>query len=304
MYAMTIPEFGPPEVLTPAELPLPEPGPGQVRIRVVAAGALPIDARVRRGEFARSFTGPLPLVPGNEFAGTVDAVGPDTGGPAPGTEVLGFGTFGAYAEYVVVPADQVVPKPAAMPWEVAGGFSAQAQGAHLALSTVGVNPGDTVLVSSAAGGLGTMAVQLARAWGAATVLGSAGERNHGYVRGLGAVPVLYGEGMAERVRVLAPQGVDAALDSFDDDSLRQVVGIVGDPRRVVSMVSHGTARELGLPELVGPRSASRLAEMVDLYERGLVRVHLRATLPLRDAALAHRDLDTGHGRGKIVLLTP
>ncbi|MFD6951156.1 alcohol dehydrogenase [Nocardiopsis sp. TSRI0078] len=297
MYAMTIPRFGPPEVLTTVELPVPEPGPGQVRIRVAAAGALPIDARVRRGELPLPGTFALPLVPGNEFAGTVDAVGPDTGGPEPGTEVLGFGTFGAYAEYVVVPADQVVPKPAAMPWEVAGGFSAQAQGAHMALSAVGVGPGD----NSAAGGLGTVAVQLARAWGAAVVLGSAGERNHDHVRELGAVPVLYGEGMVERVRALAPQGVDAALDSFDDDSLRQAVEIVGDPRRVVSMVSHGTARELGLPKPAGPRSAARLAEMVDLYERGLVRVHLRRTVPLRDAALAHRDLDTGHGRGKIVL---
>ncbi|WP_017570694.1 NADP-dependent oxidoreductase [Nocardiopsis halotolerans] len=301
MYAMTVPRFGPPEVLTPVELPVPEPGPGQVRIRVAAAGALPVDARVRRGERPLSDAVTLPLVPGNEFAGTVDAVGPGTDEPAPGTEVLGFGTFGGYAEYVVVPSDQVVPKPAAMPWEVAGGFSAQAQGAHMALSAVGVNPGETVLVNSAAGGLGTVAVQLARAWGAAMVVGSASERNHDHLREIGAVPVLYGEGLAERVRAVAPRGVDAALDSFDDDSLRQAVGIVGDPRRVVSMVSHETARELGLPEPAGPRSAARLAEMVDLYERGLIRVHVRRAVPLADAALAHRELDTGHGRGKIVL---
>jgi NADPH:quinone reductase-like Zn-dependent oxidoreductase len=302
MYAMTIPRFGPPEVFTPVELPVPEPGPGQVRVRVAAAGALPLDARVRRGERPWRDTVALPLVPGNEFAGTVDALGPDSGGPPPGTAVLGFGTFGAYAEYVVVPIDQVVPKPEAMPWDVAGGFSAQAQGAHMALSAVGVNPGETVLVNSAAGGLGTVAVQLARAWGAAAVVGSASERNHAYLRGIGAVPVLYGEGMAERVRAVAPQGVDAALDSFDDDSLRQAVAIVGDPRRVVSMVSHGAARELGLPEPVGTRSAERLAAMVDLYERGLVRIHVREALPLREAARAHRELDTGHGRGKTVLL--
>ncbi|GAB2497811.1 NADP-dependent oxidoreductase [Nocardiopsis aegyptia] len=305
MRAMTIPEFGPPDVLTPAEVPTPEPGPGQVRVRVVAAGALPVDARIRRGEEPWRSHVELPLVPGNEFAGTVDAVGPGTAadGTAPrvGAEVLGFTTLGAYAEFVVVPADQVVPKPADMPWEVAGGFSAQAQGAHMALAAVGAGPGDTVLIGSAAGGLGTFAVQLARVRGAATVIGTAGPRNHDHLRSLGAVPVSYGPDLVERVRALAPRGVDAAVDSFDEASLRQALEIVGDPRRVTSMVAHDAARALGLAEPDGVRSGARLAGLVRLYEEGRVRPHIRAAHRFTDAALAHRDLDSGHGRGKLVL---
>ncbi|CAM5510668.1 Alcohol dehydrogenase OS=Streptomyces lavendulae subsp. lavendulae OX=58340 GN=adhT3 PE=4 SV=1 [Streptomyces lavendulae subsp. lavendulae] len=243
----------------------------------------------------------FPLVLGNEFAGTIDRTGEGVSGFEVGDEVLGYGVLGGYAEYLVVPADQIVRKPAGMPWEVAAGFSGNGQGAHMALSTVGVQPGDTVLVNAAAGGFGTFAVQLALAWGAGRVIGTASERNHDHLRALGAIPVTYGEGLAERVRAIAPEGVDAAVDAAGPEALRASVEVAKDRSRVTTMIADEVAQELGLPPVAGARSAERLAELVELYVRGKVNIHIREAYPLARAADAHRDVESGHGRGKVVL---
>ncbi|ROT29277.1 NADP-dependent oxidoreductase [Micromonospora sp. HM5-17] len=302
MRAAGFTEPGGPEVLRLLELPTPEAGPGEVRIRVRAAGVQPYDAIVRRG-----WTPPgvapdqRPTVPGNEFAGTVDQVGPGVTSIAVGAEVLGFGRLGAYAEYLVVPADQVVPKPAAMPWEVAGAFSAGAQTADIALGDLAIGPGDTLLIHAAAGGVGTVAVQLARARGA-TVLGTARPENHDYLRALGATPVAYGPGLVDRVRRLAPQGVDAALDGAGGDALAASLELVADRKRILTLVEHDRAEELGIRVTSGARSAARLAGLANRYAAGELRIHIRRALPLAQAAEAHRELETRHGQGKIVLL--
>ena len=300
MRAAGLTSFGPPEVLRVLELENPQAGAGEVRVRVLAAGVMPYDCRVRAGGFPPGPALPLPVVPGNEFAGVVDQVGPGVTGVPAGTEVLGFSTRGSYAEYVVVPADQVVPKPADMRWEVAGAFPGTAQGAHLAVEQMRVGPGDVVLVDAAAGGLGAMAVQLAAQRGAATVVGTASPANHEYLRSLGAVPVEYGDGLVERIRAAAPGGVDAALGA-GLDGLRAAVAVTADRDRVVSMVFSGEHAALGLRDWVGVRSAARLAEMVALHGAGALAVHLRAVHPLDAAADAHRDVESGHGRGKVVL---
>ncbi|MFE0136943.1 NADP-dependent oxidoreductase [Streptomyces sp. NPDC059037] len=300
MRAAAVTAYGPADVLRPVELPVPEPGPGQVRVRVRAAGVLPFDIGVREGVI-RPPGAQFPIVPGNEFAGTVDAVAPDVTGFGPGDPVLGFSLLGAYAQYVVVGADQVVRKPEEMEWAVAGGFSGNAQGAHMALTAMRVGPGDTVLINAAAGGLGTLAVQLARAWGATTVIGTASEANHAHLRSLGAIPVTYGDGLAERVRAIAPGGVDAALDGAGGDALRVSAEVARHPDRVITMVDTDQARRLGLPELTGTRTADRLAEMTLLYAKGRLRVHIRAEYPWERAADAQRDVGTGHGRGKVIL---
>lgn len=288
-------------MLRTTEVEQPEPGAGEVRVRVLAAGVQPFDCKVRGGwtPFLQSVT--FPLVPGNEFAGVVDAVGADVTGVAAGDEVLGFCLLGGYAEYVVVPADQVVRKPSAMPWQVAGGFSGNGQGAHMVLRELGVGPGDTVLISAAAGGLGTFSVQLARAWGATTVIGTASDANHDYLRSLGAVPVAYGEGLVERVRAVAPGGVDAALDAAGPDALRAAVELTKDKDRVITMVAMDTAKELGLRDWSATRSAARLTELTALWEQGALKLHIRAAYPLERAADAHRDVGSGHGRGKVVI---
>ncbi|MEV4181600.1 NADP-dependent oxidoreductase [Streptosporangium canum] len=299
MKAAAFSEFGGPEVLRAMEIETPEAAEGQVRVRVRAAGVQPFDVAVRQGWMPAGVSGDLPRIPGNEFAGVVDQVGEGVRGISAGDEVLGFNLLNSYAEYVVVPAENVTAKPANMPWEVAGGFTAGTQTAYIALRQLGVGEGDTVLVHAAAGSVGTAAVQLARLWGA-TVIGTAREENHDYLRSLGAIPVAYGEGLLERVQALAPGGVDMVLDGAGGEALDVSLRLVkGD--RIVTLVEHDRAEELGVQLTRGVRLASRLAELAELYSDGALTFHVRRTYPLDQAADAHREVEAGHGRGKVVL---
>ncbi|WP_436532532.1 NADP-dependent oxidoreductase [Actinoplanes sp. HUAS TT8] len=296
MRAAGFSEPGGPEVLRVLEVATPQAGPGQVRVRVRAAGVQPFDCAVRSGWTPPGVTGDLPRVPGNEFAGVID----QGESALLGTEVLGFGALNAYAEYIVVPAEQVVAKPAGMAWEVAGGFSAGAQTAHIALETLGVAEGETLVVHAAAGGVGTAAVQLAVDRGV-TVIGTGRPASHEYLRELGAIPVAYGDGLLDRIRELAPAGVDAALDGAGGDALAVSLELVADRGRILTLVEHGGAPELGIRVTPPARSAARLAELVDLHTRGRLRIHVRATYPLERAADAHRDVESRHGLGKVVI---
>jgi NADPH:quinone reductase-like Zn-dependent oxidoreductase len=288
---------GGPEVLELMELPDPRAGAGQVRVRVLAAGVQPYDCAVRAGWSPPGAPAGLPKVPGNEFAGLIDQVGAGVTEVGVGAEVLGFGQLNAYAEYVVVPADQVTTKPAGMGWEQAGGFTAGAQTAHIALGELAVGPGDTLLIHGAAGSVGTMATQLARLAGA-TVIGTAAPANHEYLRSLGAIPVAYGDGLLDRVRDFAP---DAALDCAGGEALTVSLAVVRDRGRILTLVEHGKAADLGIRVTPALRSAARLAELAGLHAEGRLRMHIRASYPLERAADAHRDVGSGHGRGKVVL---
>lgn len=298
MRAAIFSEYGGPEVLRVSEVDTPRAGAGQVRVRVRAAGVQPYDLAVRAGWTPPGWTRPLPRIPGNEFAGVVDEVGAGVTGVSAGAEVLGFGQLQAYAEYLVVPADHVTAKPEAMPWEVAGGFTAGAQTASLALEALSVGSGDVLVVHGAAGAVGTMAVQLAARSGA-RVVGTAAPDNHDYLRELGATPVAYGEGLVERLR---PFGVTVALDGAGGAALDASLALVADRGRILTLVDHERAAELGVRVVEGVRSAGRLAALADLYAKGELRFHVRHTYPLERAADAHRALESGHGRGKIVLL--
>jgi NADPH:quinone reductase-like Zn-dependent oxidoreductase len=300
MRAAAFAEHGGPDVLRLMEFEAPQAGAGQVRVRVKAAGVQPYDCAVRAGWTPPGVAPDLPKIPGNEFAGVVDQIGESVSGVAVGAEVLGFGQLNAYAEFLVVPADQITAKPAGMPWEVAGGFSAGAQTAHIALSELGVHKGDTVLVHGAAGAVGTVAVQLAVEWGG-TVIGTAREVNHDYLRALGAVPISYGDGLLDRVRAIAPNGVDAVLDAAGGDALGASLEVVDDRSRILTLVEHAKAGELGVRITPNLRSAARLAELADLHTQGKIRIHIRSTYPLERAADAHREVETGHGRGKVVI---
>ncbi|WP_396990627.1 NADP-dependent oxidoreductase [Nonomuraea sp. C10] len=300
MRAAAFAEFGGPEVLRVMELPAPQAGPGQVRVRVRTAGVQPFDAAVRAGWTPPGVTGGLPRIPGNEFAGVVDQVGEGVTGVTAGAEVLGFSLLRCYAEYVVVDAGDVTPKPASMPWEVAGSLTAGAQTAELALEGLAVTEGDTLLVHAAAGAVGTVAVQVAGMRGA-TVIGTAREENHAYLRDLGAIPVAYGAGLADRVRALAPGGVDAALDGAGGDALEVSLELVKDRDRILTLVEHDRAAELGIKVTRGTRSAERLARYAALYAEGRLKFPVRGTYPLERAADAHREIETRHGAGKIVI---
>lgn len=303
MKAITFNRLGPPDVLQLTELPVPFAGPGTVRVRVQTAGVMPIDAKVRSGSVPYAQSHPYPIIPGNEFAGIIDEVGDGVSEFVRGDEVIGFTMFGGYAEYVVVSSDQLVRKPAGMPWETAGGFTGNGQGAHMGLEAIRIQPGDTVLIHGAAGGLGTFAVQLALAWGAGRVIGTASEANHDHLQRLGAIPLGYGDGLAARVRALAPAGVDAALHAGggDDLALQASVDLVQDLSRIVAMVPSVRSQTLGIRQLTGTRSKERLAELIRIYNEGKVDIHIRKVLPLDQAREAHREIESGHGRGKIVL---
>ncbi|MFL1673559.1 NADP-dependent oxidoreductase [Paenibacillus dendritiformis] len=302
MKAAAISSYGSPDVLQVMEFEDPQAGKGQVRVRIKSAGVQPFDCAVRSSGWAPpGMTIQLPQILGNEFAGVVDQVGDDVSGFSVGSEVIGWALMASYAEYVVVSPDQLVHKPHDMPWKEAAVITASGQTAHTGLRELGVSPGETVLIHAAAGGVGTFAVQLAKAWGA-TVIGTASERNHDYLRSIGAIPVTYGDGLAERVRALAPNGVDAALNAVGGDALRVSVDLVARKERIGTIVDFELAAQLGVRAIRSQRSAHRLAELVELYKQRKLHIHISRSFSLQQAADAHREVESGHVRGKVVLL--
>ena len=300
--AVVFTEYGDPEVLHPIEVDPPTAATGQVRIRVKAAGVNPVDVKLRRGDFAAATPADFPSRIGNEYAGIIDQIGEDVTGFTAGDQVLGSATGQCYAEYVIADAADVVRKPAMMPWTVAAGLPAVGQTAHTALRQIAVRAGDTVLIHAAAGGVGTIAVQLARLWGA-TVIGTASEGNHDYLRSLGATPVVYGDGLLERVQALAPGGIDAVLDAIGGEAITVSLALVPDHHRIGTLVDAEAVKTYGI-QRVGGRSTAALRELVTLYEHGCLQLPIHATFPLTDAHNAHHEVQTGHVRGKVVLTTP
>lgn len=302
MRAAAIPSPGPPDVLRVMEFETPQAGTGQVRVRVKAAGVQPFDLSVRSSGWAPpGIEVKYPQILGNEFAGVIDQVGEDVINFSVGDEVIGWALLASYAEYVVVHVEQISHKPKNMLWDEAGGITASGQTAHTALKELGVGKGDTLLIHAAAGGVGTIAVQLARAWGA-TVIGTASEQNHDYLRSLGAIPVAYGDGLIDRVRSLKPDGVDAVFDAAGGEALLDSLDLVQDKNRIGTIVAFELAQKLGVRAIRSQRSVDRLVELVELYEQGKLHIHIRKTFPLHQAEDAHREIESGHGRGKVVLV--
>jgi NADPH:quinone reductase-like Zn-dependent oxidoreductase len=293
--------------------PVGEPGPGEVRLAVRAAGVNPIDHKTYSGAFGTD-PAALPKRLGNEAAGVVTAVGPGatgaTGPVALGDEVIAYRAPGAYAAELIVPGESVVPKPATLSWEAAGGLLLTGATAVHTLEATGVGAEDTVLIHGGSGGVGLFAVQLAVARGA-TVLATASPAKHDLLRELGAVPVSYGVGLAERVRGAAAGGVTAAIDLIGTDEAVDVsIELVADRRRIATIAAFGRAPQLGIQLLGGGpgadpgddiRAAAR-TKLTAAAADGQLRVFIAQTYPLAEAAAAHRDIMRGHTTGKIVLL--
>lgn len=295
--------YGPPSVLH--EIDVDEPpcaGPGQVRVRVKTAGVNPVDSKLRRGDFADGVLARLPQTLGNEFAGVVVQIGDGVTEFEVGSQVLGFTSAAAYAQFVVVAADQITAKPADMSWEVAGTLSAAGQTAYNAIHELRVTAGETLLIHGASGGVGTVAVQLARAVGA-TVIGTASPANHEYLRSLGAIPVAYGDDLIPHVRALAPNGIDAAIDLAGGEAVTASLTLVTDKDRIGTTVDTEAAEKHRIRRLRGTRSAQTLAALADCHSKGKFRIRISAIYPLNEAAAAHHQLETGHLPGKIVLTT-
>ncbi|ATO12655.1 alcohol dehydrogenase [Micromonospora sp. WMMA2032] len=294
-------EYGGPEVLHLVDAPDPEAGAGQVRIRVKAAGVQPFDCATRRGDFAAYNPLTFPVRLGNEVAGIVDQVGDGVTGFADGDEVIAYLDMQGYADTVVVPAEQVGHKPAKMPWAEAGVLTASGQTAYTALDELRVGAQDTLLVHAAAGGVGSFAVQLAKARGA-QVVGTASERNHDYLRSLGAVPVTYGPGLADRVRAAVPQGITCALDAIGGEALDVSLELLGSTERIVTIADWARSAQLGIRRIGTERSAQKLDDLTRLWSEGKLVVEVAETVPLSRAAEAHCLVETGHVRGKVALV--
>jgi len=303
MRAVYISRPGGPDVLEVRTFASPEPGPGTLRVAVKAAGVQPLDLAIREGFRPQYAPDDLVPIPGNEFAGVVDGVGPDVDRWHVGDEVLGFTFLGCYAEQVVVDAGQVVAKPPSLSWEVAGGFTAGAQTAEMAWEEVQPGAADVVLVHGAAGNVGGYAVQLARMRGA-RVIGTARPEHHDYLRELGAEPIDYRGDVVAAVKAEAPDGIDVALDCAGRGSLDLFEAVVHDLDRTRTIYEHEAGPPRGVATLSGARNAERLGRLVELAAAGLLRTLIRSTYALDRAADAHRELATGHGRGKIVLTVP
>ncbi|MGC9499693.1 NADP-dependent oxidoreductase [Streptomyces sp. WG7] len=296
MRKVSFAEFGGPDVLQLIDAEEPHAGPGRIRIAVRAAGVNPVDWRVREGQVLGAHPIRLPAGVGLDAAGVVDEIGEGVEGIEVGDHVFGEGSS-TYAEFAVLGAWARMPE--GLTFDEAAGYPSVVETALRVIREVGVQPGQTLLVSGASGGVGSAVLQIARDRGI-TVIGTAGAANQDYLRSLGALPTTYGEGWVERVRRLGR--VDAALDLAGSGVIRELVELTGDPRRVVSIA------DLDAPESgvrfsgVAGSVPDALAEAVGLISRGRLHIPVEKSYPLAEAAAAHIDSQAGHTRGRRVIV--
>ena len=295
--------FGGPEVLDVVEVEEPHPGAGEVRVAVRAAGLNAFDFKARSSASMMPLR-PLPRGQGFEFAGIVDEIGADVATFAIGDEVLGFTDFAAQADLVVVAANQLALKPGALDWATAAGIGLVGNTAMRSVDTVALSPGETVLVSAAAGGVGLIAGQLALLAGA-TVIGTASAANHDFLRGLGVIPVAYGPGLARRLTDVAPQGIDAVLDNAGEETVLAALELGISPARINTIVYYDGAAKYGIATVGGGgKTAEQLSRLAELFASGALVLPIAATYPLADVRAAYEQLEGRHVLGKIVLLVP
>jgi NADPH:quinone reductase-like Zn-dependent oxidoreductase len=296
-------KYGGVEVLNVVEVPMPEPGPGQVLVKVRAAGINPGEAKIREGLMHARWPATFPSGQGSDLAGIVARTGPGVTGFAEGDEVIGYtDSRASQAEYVLAEAGNLTPRPAGVPWEAAGSLYVVGATAYAAVRAVALTTGDTVVVSGAAGGVGSVTVQLARRAGA-TVIGLASPANHEWLAGHGVIPVSYGDGVADRIRRAAAK-VDAFIDTFGADYVRLALDLGVEPSRVDTIVRFDAVQEYGVKAEgnAAGASAAVLAELAGLIAAGELEIPIAATFPLDQVRDAYRLLAGGHVHGKIVLL--
>ncbi|WP_135455040.1 NADP-dependent oxidoreductase [Mycobacterium sp. DL99] len=303
--AVQFDEYGGIDVLQVRDVPRPVPAAGEVLVEVRAAGINPGEAMIRRGALHDRFPAAFPSGEGSDLAGVVAELGPGVSGFDVGDEVLGYTDDRAsHAEYVSVPATQLAPKPAGLPWEVAGSLYVVGATAYAAVRAVRLQPGDTVAIAGAAGGVGTIAVQLAKRAGA-TVLGIAGPDNDDWLARHGAVPVNYGDDLAARLRAASPSGrVDALLDFFGGGYVKLAVEELGvAPERVDTIIDFGAIEEFGVQGAGNAEGAdiAIIAELADLAANGELDVPIAGVFALDDVRAAYTELEKRHTRGKLVL---
>jgi NADPH:quinone reductase-like Zn-dependent oxidoreductase len=298
-YAFTA--HGGPEVETFIDRPLPSPGPGQLLISVRAAGVNPVDWKLRTG-YRRPGAPPanLPAVLGNEVAGVVEQAGAGVEGFGAGDAVFGNPVSGGYAEYTLLPVTTAAHKPAGLSFVDAAALPVAAATAYDGVRQLALPTGATLLVTGAGGGVGVAAVQIARHFGI-TVVGTAGAGKREFVESLGAVHVLPGPGVAERVGAAAPDGIDAIYDLVGGADLEAVAGLLADRSKLISAADRETVARLGGSPVERARTSAVLDEVARLVLDGTLQPYVTQTFPLERAAEALRTVEDGHARGKIVI---
>lgn len=302
---MRFDRYGGIDVLGVVEVPRPVPGPGEALVRVKAAGINPGEAAIREGVMHERWPATFPSGQGSDLAGVIEEVGPEVSAVSPGDEVIGWTDQRAsQAEYVVVSADHLTAKPPGVSWEAAGALFVAGTTAYAAVRAVGAGSGDTVVVSGAAGGVGSLTVQLARLAGAA-VIGLAGDHNHQWLLEHGAVPVRYGEGVADRIREATDGRVDAFIDTFGGGYVAMAVDELGvSPDRIDTIIDWAAAQQYGVKTegTAAAASAEVLAELAELIDQGRLEVPIGRVFPLDQVREAYEELSRRHTRGKIVLV--
>jgi NADPH:quinone reductase-like Zn-dependent oxidoreductase len=304
MKAVRFDQYGGIDVLQVEDVPRPVPGTGQVLVQVKAAGINPGEAKIRDGQLHSRWPATFPSGEGSDLAGVVAETGPGVTGVAVGDEVIGWtDNRASHAEFALAEADNLTPKPAAVPWDVAGGLFVAGATAYAAVRAVDLSAGDTVVVSGAAGGVGSLAVQLARRTGA-TVIGLAGQANHQWLADHGVIPVAYGDGVADRIREAAQHQVDAFVDTFGAGYVALALELGVDPSRIDTIADFEAINKYGVKGdgNAAGSSAAVLAELAGLIAAGELEVPIAGTYPLAEVQAAYRQLEQGHIRGKIVLL--
>jgi NADPH:quinone reductase-like Zn-dependent oxidoreductase len=301
--AVRFDDYGDVDVLYVAEVPDPVPAAGQALVRVKAAGINPGEAAIRRGAMRDLWPAEFPSGEGSDLAGVITGVGAGVEGFNPGDEVIGFtNSRSSHAELVVVDAENLARRPAAVPWDAAGALFVAGATAWAAVRAVGASSGDVIVISGAAGGVGTIAVQLALNAGA-TVIGLASETHHDWLREHGAIPVSYGDGVTERIREAADGRVDALIDTYGSGYVDLAIHLGVSPGRIDTIADFEAAARHGA-KTDGSRagaSAAVLAELAQMIADGKLEIPIARTYPLEQVRDAYRELEQRHTLGKIVL---
>jgi NADPH:quinone reductase len=302
--AVQFDRYGGTDVLYIADVDIPSPAAGEVVVQVRAAGINPGEASIRKGLLDAVFPATFPSGEGSDLAGVVHQLGDGVTDFSVGDEVLGWSwQRSSQAEYTSVPAGQLIAKPPALSWPVAGSLYVVGVTAFAAVRAIAVEPGETVVVSAAAGGVGVVVTQLLKVKGA-EVIGIASEHNHDWLRSHGITPVSYGDDLAARILAAAPKGVDAFIDLFGPDYVRLAVGLGVPPDRIETIIAFDAAKEYGT-RAAGSGDASTtevLAEIAELVASGQIEVPIADTFPLARVKEAYDELEQRHTRGKIVLI--
>jgi NADPH:quinone reductase-like Zn-dependent oxidoreductase len=301
--AVRFDEYGGVDVLRVVEVDRPIPGAGQVLVRVKAAGINPGESKIRTGALAQRYPATFPSGEGSDLAGVVEELGPGATGSAVGDEVLGWtDNRASHADFAVAEAAHLVPKPAGVSWEVAGALFVAGVTAYAMVRAVRLQEGDNVVVSGAAGGVGSIAVQLARNAGA-TVIGLASEGHHDWLSRRGVIPVIYGEGVAGRIQALSGGRVDAFLDTFGGHYVELALALGARPDRIDTIANFTAGEKYGVKTDGNAAGGTPdvLAKLAELIGKGELEIPIAAVYPLSEVREAYRELEQGHTLGKIVL---